>query len=97
MHEFSTGIIVRSFDLFIFFALFIYLFISGNVVELVTRRVLTCASILFQYIAAGPHPYPFYPGPGPIIHAVPIADSEQTSNAASPEEPYQPYQNQPAK
>lgn len=39
------------------------------------------------------HPYQFYPGPGAsIIHAVPIPDSEQTSNAASPDDTYQPYQ-----
>ncbi|XP_049862882.1 protein alan shepard isoform X2 [Schistocerca gregaria] len=45
-----------------------------------------------SYIAS-PHPYPFYPGPGAsIIHAVPIPDSEQTSNAASPDDTYQPYQ-----
>lgn len=51
-----------------------------------------CMFVIFQYIAS-PHPYPFYHGPGTsIIHAVPIADSEQTSNAASPDDNYQPYQ-----
>ena len=50
-----------------------------------------------QYIAS-PHPYSFYAGPGaPFINAVPIPDSEQTSNAASPDDTYQPYQNQPPK
>ncbi|XP_071446428.1 protein alan shepard isoform X1 [Hetaerina americana] len=53
-----------------------------------------------SYIAAGPHAYPFYPGPGTsIIHTLPMPDSEQTSNAASPDNSYQAYQaaQQPAK
>lgn len=33
--------------------------------------------------------YQYYTSP--IIHAVPVADSEHTSNAASPEDPYQTY------
>uniref|UniRef100_A0A1Y1NLU8 Protein alan shepard n=1 Tax=Photinus pyralis TaxID=7054 RepID=A0A1Y1NLU8_PHOPY len=33
--------------------------------------------------------YPYYP---PIIQAMPVAESEHTSNAASPDEPYQAYQ-----
>lgn len=37
-------------------------------------------------------PYQFYTSP--IIHAVPVPDSEHTSNAASPEDPYS-YQQQP--
>ncbi|XP_066995646.2 protein alan shepard [Anabrus simplex] len=51
-----------------------------------------------SYIAS-PHPYQFFTGPGAsIIHAVPIADSEQTSNAASPDDSYPPYQtSQPPK
>ncbi|XP_019872248.2 RNA-binding motif, single-stranded-interacting protein 2 isoform X2 [Aethina tumida] len=36
-------------------------------------------------------PYPFYPQ---IVHAVPV-ESEHTSNAASPEDPYQTYQGGP--
>lgn len=34
-------------------------------------------------------PYQYYPSP--LIHAVPVAESEHTSNAASPEDPYQTY------
>ncbi|XP_065166053.1 protein alan shepard isoform X2 [Atheta coriaria] len=36
------------------------------------------------------HNYPYF-SPS-IIHAMPMQDSEHTSNAASPEDPYQPYQ-----
>lgn len=48
-----------------------------------------------QYIAASPHPYPYTYQPG-IIHTMPI-DSEQTSNAASPDDSYQSYQAQQPK
>lgn len=37
--------------------------------------------------------YPYY-HPSTIIHAVPV-DSEHTSNAASPDDPYQAYQGPP--
>lgn len=52
---------------------------------------------LFQYIAS-PHPYPYttYPAPS-IIHTMPLGDSEQTSNAASPDDSYQQYQAQQPK
>lgn len=53
--------------------------------------------ILFQYIAS-PHPYSYttYPPPS-IIHPIPLGDSEQTSNAASPDDSYQQYQAQQPK
>ncbi|XP_024942251.1 protein alan shepard isoform X9 [Cephus cinctus] len=51
-----------------------------------------------SYIAASPHPYPYttYPAPS-IIHTMPLGDSEQTSNAASPDDSYQQYQAQQPK
>ncbi|XP_048508344.1 protein alan shepard isoform X4 [Athalia rosae] len=51
-----------------------------------------------SYIAASPHPYPYttYPAPS-IIHTMPMGDSEQTSNAASPDDSYQQYQTQQPK
>lgn len=54
--------------------------------------------LLLQYIAASPHPYSYttYPPPS-IIHTMPIGDSEQTSNAASPDDSYQQYQAQQPK
>ncbi|EZA54184.1 Protein alan shepard, partial [Ooceraea biroi] len=50
-----------------------------------------------SYIAS-PHPYPYttYPAPS-IIHTMPLGESEQTSNAASPDESYQQYQAQQPK
>ncbi|XP_015524121.1 protein alan shepard isoform X4 [Neodiprion pinetum] len=51
-----------------------------------------------SYIAASPHPYPYTPYPAPsIIHTMPMGDSEQTSNAASPDDSYQQYQTQQPK
>lgn len=52
---------------------------------------------LFQYIAASPHPYPYTTYPPSIIHTMPLGDSEQTSNAASPDDSYQQYQAQQPK
>ncbi|XP_015123715.1 protein alan shepard isoform X4 [Diachasma alloeum] len=51
-----------------------------------------------NYITASPHPYPYttYPAPS-IIHTMPLGDSEQTSNAASPDDSYQQYQAQQPK
>ncbi|XP_063974335.1 protein alan shepard isoform X2 [Diachasmimorpha longicaudata] len=51
-----------------------------------------------NYITASPHPYSFptYPAPS-IIHTMPLGDSEQTSNAASPDDSYQQYQAQQPK
>ncbi|XP_074093527.1 RNA binding motif single stranded interacting protein alan shepard isoform X2 [Cotesia typhae] len=49
-----------------------------------------------SYIAASPHPYP-YSYPPSIIHTMPLGESEQTSNAASPDESYQQYQAQQPK
>ncbi|KAK1133775.1 hypothetical protein K0M31_011565 [Melipona bicolor] len=48
-----------------------------------------------SYIAS-PHPYP-YTYPPSIIHTMPLGDSEQTSNAASPDDSYQQYQAQQPK
>ncbi|XP_059472345.1 protein alan shepard isoform X4 [Neocloeon triangulifer] len=48
-----------------------------------------------SYIAAGHPHYGFYPPAASIIHTMPM-ESEQPSNATSPDE-YQPYQNQPTK
>ncbi|XP_018309938.1 protein alan shepard isoform X2 [Mycetomoellerius zeteki] len=50
-----------------------------------------------SYIAS-PHPYPYttYPAPS-IIHTMPLGESEQTSNAASPDDSYQQYQAQQPK
>ncbi|XP_069683320.1 protein alan shepard isoform X2 [Periplaneta americana] len=72
---------------------------SSMIPQLTTHMSALQLGTTGSYITASPHPYPFYPGPGAsIIHAVPIADSEQTSNAASPDDTYQPYQtNQPPK
>ncbi|XP_033610638.1 protein alan shepard isoform X4 [Cryptotermes secundus] len=70
---------------------------SSMIPQLATHMSTLQLGTTGSYIAS-PHPYQFYPGPGAsIIHAVPIADSEQTSNAASPDDTYQPYQNQPPK
>lgn len=53
---------------------------------------------VFQYITASPHPYPYsYPAGPSIIHTMPLGDSEQTSNAASPDDSYQQYQPQQPK
>ncbi|PSN43494.1 Protein alan shepard [Blattella germanica] len=72
---------------------------SSMIPQLTTHMSALQLGTAGSYIAASPHAYPFYPGPGAsIIHAVPIPDSEQTSTAASPDESYQPYQaNQPPK
>jgi len=48
-----------------------------------------------SYIAS-PHPYP-YTYPPSIIHTMPLGESEQTSNAASPDDSYQQYQAQQPK
>ncbi|XP_021927446.1 protein alan shepard isoform X4 [Zootermopsis nevadensis] len=65
---------------------------SSMIPQLATHMSTLQLGTAGSYIAS-PHPYPFYHGPGTsIIHAVPIADSEQTSNAASPDDNYQPYQ-----
>ncbi|KAG8224588.1 hypothetical protein J437_LFUL009430 [Ladona fulva] len=70
------------------------------------NRLTACATGMVKHIVAysvyiaGPHPYPFYPGPGAsIIHTLPMPESEQTSNAASPDDSYQAYQaaQQPSK
>ncbi|XP_024226764.1 protein alan shepard isoform X9 [Bombus impatiens] len=49
-----------------------------------------------SYIAS-PHPYPYTTYPPSIIHTMPLGDSEQTSNAASPDDSYQQYQAQQPK
>jgi hypothetical protein len=43
-----------------------------------------------QYISP---PYPYYPPS--IIHTMPMGDTEQASNAASPDEAYTQYQHAP--
>lgn len=60
-------------------------------------RAIDDVVLFLQYIAS-PHPYQYYTGHAPsIIHAMPMGESEQTSNAASPDESYQAYQPQPPK
>lgn len=70
----------------------------GSMIPQLTTHMSTLQLSTGGSYIASPHPYPFYAGPGaPFINAVPIQDSEQTSNAASPDDTYQPYQNQPPK
>lgn len=70
----------------------------GSMIPQLTTHMSTLQLSTGGSYIASPHPYPFYAGPGaPFINAVPIPDSEQTSNAASPDDTYQPYQNQPPK
>lgn len=60
-------------------------------------KLITCNFSQLQYIAS-PHPYQYFTGHAPsIIHAMPMGESEQTSNAASPDESYQAYQQPPPK
>ncbi|XP_075237585.1 RNA binding motif single stranded interacting protein alan shepard isoform X2 [Lycorma delicatula] len=69
----------------------------GSVLPQITTHMsaLQLGTPATSYIAASPHPgYQFY-GPHSIIHAVPIAENEHTSNTASPDENYQGYQGGP--
>ncbi|XP_043282903.1 protein alan shepard isoform X3 [Venturia canescens] len=69
-----------------------------SMIPQITTQMSTLHLGTGSYIAASPHPYPYttYPAPG-IIHTLPLGDSEQTSNAASPDDTYQQYQAQQPK
>lgn len=63
--------------------------ISLAIMPMIQQKIFF-SSLLKQYISP---PYPYYPPS--IIHTMPMGDSEQVSNAASPDEAYTQYQHAP--
>ncbi|EFA07784.2 Protein alan shepard-like Protein [Tribolium castaneum] len=64
----------------------------ANVIPQLTAQMQAMQLGTGSYIS---QPYSYYPSH--VIHTVPMGDSEHTSNAASPEDPYQAYPPAPPK